>query len=366
MSTEGHAVVIEDLVKRFGNVTAVDGVSITVERGEFFSLLGPSGCGKTTLLRCIAGFLAPDSGRILLEDRDVSGVPPHRRPSNMVFQDYALFPHLNVAKNIAFGLEEERLPRAEISTRVDEALAIVQLEDLAKRRPSQLSGGQQQRVALARAIVKRPVVLLLDEPLGALDLKLRKAMQFELKRIQREIGITFVYVTHDQDEALTMSDRIAVMNGGRCEQLDTPEAVYEHPASRFVADFIGEANLVASEVAEVGADDVGVIIGTSTAVRVARNGHPVSVGQRPTLLVRPEHVRITGDEPTDPVSRVSALLVESAYQGSSIRYVLQLEGGDRIVAEIPYGARPDVEPGDRVWASWDLASGQLLDEQPLA
>jgi spermidine/putrescine transport system ATP-binding protein len=357
------AVVIQDVVKRYDNVTAVDGVSMRIERGEFFSLLGPSGCGKTTLLRCIAGFIAPDEGRILLEGKDVSGVPPHRRPSNMVFQDYALFPHLTVAKNVAFGLEEERLPKAEIATRVEEALAIVQLGSLAKRRPSQLSGGQQQRVALARALIKRPVVLLLDEPLGALDLKLRKAMQFELKQIQREVGITFVYVTHDQDEALTMSDRIAVMNGGRCEQLDTPENIYERPASRFVADFIGEANLVPAEVADVGTDDVGIVLGSGTAMRVTRNGRPVGVGERPTLLIRPEQVRITAEEPVDGGCHAMAVLIESAYQGSHIRYVLELDGGDRIVADVPRDARPDVHPGDRVWVSWDASSARLLEEQ---
>jgi spermidine/putrescine transport system ATP-binding protein len=359
----GPAVVIRNLAKRYDDVTAVDDVSMVIERGEFFSLLGPSGCGKTTLLRCIAGFIAPDAGSILLEGKDVSGVPPHRRPSNMVFQDYALFPHLSVAKNVAFGLEEERLPKDEIAVRVDEALSIVQLEPLAKRRPSQLSGGQRQRVALARALIKRPVVLLLDEPLGALDLKLRKAMQFELKRIQREVGITFVYVTHDQDEALTMSDRIAVMNAGRCEQLDTPENIYERPASRFVADFIGEANLLAAEVADVGTDHLGIVLRSGAAVRVTRNGRPVTVGERPTMLIRPEQVRISGEEPVDGRCQVMAVLAESAYQGSHIRYVLELDGGDRIVADVPRDARPDVHPGDRVWVSWDASSARLLEEQ---
>src|SRR5438128_384652 len=233
---------IERVTKRFGKVDAVHDVSLTIGEGEFFSLLGPSGCGKTTTLRMIAGFETPDAGRILLQGRDVTAVAPNRRPVNMVFQQYALFPHMSIYDNVAFGLKVKRVPKAEHHDRVHDLLRVVALEGMERRRPRQLSGGQQQRVALARALVNRPAALLLDEPLGALDVKLRKQMQLELKRIQNELGTTFVYVTHDQDEALAMSDRIAVMNNGRVEQLGSPREVYEQPTTAFVADFIGSLN----------------------------------------------------------------------------------------------------------------------------
>ncbi|MGZ8566963.1 MAG: ABC transporter ATP-binding protein, partial [Actinomycetota bacterium] len=250
-TTADPAVVVERVSKSYGDVTAVRAVTLEIGRGEFFTLLGPSGCGKTTTLRMIAGFIRPDEGRILIEGRDVTTVPPNRRPSNMVFQQYALFPHLSVRENVAFGPREARMDRGEIARRVAETLELVQLGALAERRPSQLSGGQQQRVALARALVNRPAVLLLDEPLGALDLKMRKAMQVELKRIQREVGITFVYVTHDQDEALAMSDRIAVMNHGVVEQVGPPQEVYDAPRSLFVAGFIGDANLLTGRLISI-------------------------------------------------------------------------------------------------------------------
>jgi len=238
------AIELESVVKQYAGQNAVDGVSLSIAEGEFFSLLGPSGCGKTTTLRMIAGFIQPDEGRILLHGNDVTTVPPNKRPVNLVFQQYALFPHMTVYENVAFGLSVKRVPRREHADRVNEILRVVALEGYEKRRPRQLSGGQQQRVALARALVNRPAALLLDEPLGALDVKLRRHMQLELKRIQHELGTTFVYVTHDQEEALAMSDRIAVMNGGRVEQLGRPREIYETPASDFVADFVGTVNVL--------------------------------------------------------------------------------------------------------------------------
>jgi spermidine/putrescine transport system ATP-binding protein len=238
------AIELESVVKRYGDHNAVDGVSLSIAEGEFFSLLGPSGCGKTTTLRMIAGFVQPDEGRILLHGNDVTTVPPNKRPVNLVFQQYALFPHMTVYDNVAFGLSVKRVPRREHGDRVNEILRVVALEGYEKRRPRQLSGGQQQRVALARALVNRPAALLLDEPLGALDVKLRRHMQLELKRIQHELGTTFVYVTHDQEEALAMSDRIAVMNGGLVEQVGNPREIYETPASDFVADFVGTVNVL--------------------------------------------------------------------------------------------------------------------------
>jgi spermidine/putrescine transport system ATP-binding protein len=359
-ATNSPAVVIENVVKRFGPVTAVDHVSLAIERGEFFSLLGPSGCGKTTLLRCIAGFLSPDEGRVLIQGKDVAGVPPHRRPSNMVFQDYALFPHLDVARNIGFGLKEDGLSKAEIRRRVEEVLAIVQLEGFGRRKPGQLSGGQQQRVALARALVKRPVVLLLDEPLGALDLKLRRAMQLELKRIQREVGITFVYVTHDQEEALTMSDRIAVMQQGRCEQVGSSETIYERPSTLFVADFIGDANLVPVRVVAIDGDAVEVSLGGALTVIAPRDGQSLGVGELSTLLVRPERVTILEREPRGSHPRVRAVLVEAIYQGANIRYELQLPNDQRLVAMVPRERRPSVQPGDAAWVTWEGDAARLL------
>src|SRR5436305_416299 len=240
----GGEVQLVDLVKRFGDVTAVDGISLQMPAGEFFSMLGPSGCDKTTTLRMIAGFEQPTSGQILLDGDDMAFTPPHKRNVNMVFQSYALFPHLNVFDNVAFGLRRHKRPKAEIRQRVAEALELVQLTGLEKRKSAQMSGGQQQRVALARALVLQPAVLLLDEPLGALDAKLRKALQIELKALQQQVGITFVYVTHDQEEALTMSDRIAVMSDGRVEQVGPPQNLYEEPSTTFVADFLGVSNLI--------------------------------------------------------------------------------------------------------------------------
>ena len=316
-----------DLQKRFGTVRAVDGVSLDVRQGEFFSLLGPSGCGKTTTLRMIGGFELPTGGRILLRDRDITDDPPDKRPVNMVFQHYALFPHLDVGDNIAFGLRRRHVGRADIVRRVGEALTLVRLDGYERRKPSHLSGGQQQRIALARALVNRPTVLLLDEPLGALDLKLRRQLQLELKRIQTEVGITFVYVTHDQEEALTMSDRIAVMHAGRIEQLGTPEELYERPATRFVADFIGTTNLLhgtvetadavrlhSGELARVA--PIGLAIGTAVEICLARNR---SRSWLPTLRARSRRPSTRPPISARPSVTRSALRAACACPSSSQR-----------------------------------------------
>src|SRR5579875_3128718 len=268
-------------------VAAVDNVDLVVREGEFFSLLGPSGCGKTTTLRMIGGFEEPTDGTVLLHGKDVTNVPPNRRDVNMVFQHYALFPHMNVADNVAFGLERKGVAKSEVKQRVAEALELVELTGRERRRPRELSGGQQQRVALARALVNRPRALLLDEPLGALDLKLRQTMQMELKRIQREVGITFVYVTHDQSEALTMSDRIAVMNDGVIEQLGLPREIYEHPATRFVAGFIGTSNLLSGTVSRVVEGNAVIEVSADERIVVPVRDRPLAAGEEVELTVRP-------------------------------------------------------------------------------
>jgi putative spermidine/putrescine transport system ATP-binding protein len=288
-----------DLTRRFGEVTAVDAVSLDIGRGEFFTLLGPSGSGKTTTLRLIAGFEQPDGGRVELAGNDVTTRPPHARDVNTVFQDYALFPHMTVRDNVEYGLRVRKVPRAERRARAEEALTMVRLEDYGSRKPAQLSGGQRQRVALARAIVNRPQVLLLDEPLGALDLKLRQEMQVELKRIQGEVGITFVYVTHDQEEALTMSDRLAVFDGGRIEQVGTPADVYEHPANEFVAGFVGVSNVVERD------------------------------GRR--FTIRPEKIRLLGDgEDAGALHAEGGIVRDVAYVGMVTRYLVELEAGGEL------------------------------------
>ena len=292
---------IENVEKAFGKTRAVDGVSLDISENEFFALLGPSGCGKTTLLRMLAGFEAPDSGKILLGGNDISPLPPEKRPLNLMFQSYALFPHMTVRQNLNYGLEMERLSKAEIRARVDETLASTDLSALADRKPDQLSGGQKQRVALARALVKRPKVLLLDEPLGALDKKLRERMQLELKRLQHEAGITFIIVTHDQEEALVMADRMAILKDGKLLQAGTPEEIYEEPSDRFVANFIGIMNFLDGE------------IDGSGAFAVDGSRHPVSVRHGPckgTLAVRPEHVSIT-----DSADGLHAVISDIAYHG---------------------------------------------------
>ena len=303
------AVSLQGVRKVYGDVTAVDGIDLAVRHGEFFSMLGPSGSGKTTTLRMIAGFDLPSEGRVLLDGRDVSKLPPYQRDVNTVFQDYALFPHMSVADNVAYGLMVRRVPRDERRRRVAEALEMVRLPDLGKRKPSQLSGGQRQRIALARALVNRPRVLLLDEPLGALDLKLREEMQIELKAIQKDVGITFIFVTHDQDEALTMSDRIAVFNDGRIEQVGSPAEVYESPETAFVAGFVGTSNLLSGDAAR----DIAGIDGTFT--------------------VRPEkiHLAAPDEQPGADDCSAAGVVREVVYLGVNTRYIVQLESGAELV-----------------------------------
>jgi spermidine/putrescine transport system ATP-binding protein len=320
-----------DVVKKFGEVVAVDHIGLEVQDGEFFSLLGPSGCGKTTTLRLIGGFEAPTSGLIELQGQDVTWLPPYKRNVNTVFQHYALFPHLNVYENIAFGLRRKGVKDASVKARVTEMLKLVELPGFEARKPTQLSGGQAQRVALARALINRPAVLLLDEPLGALDLKLRKQMQVELKRIQQEIGITFIYVTHDQEEAMTMSDRIAVMNLGRYEQLGEPESLYERPMTRFVASFLGISNLLPGTVQVSDGAYACVLLADDTRVRAPRalvgDDATVSVG------VRPEKIRLHDDKAEPPAGHNHLLGVvrDASYLGVSTQYLVEARGGAQIM-----------------------------------
>ncbi|MCS6882047.1 MAG: ABC transporter ATP-binding protein [Oscillochloridaceae bacterium] len=324
MSTT-NAVELRNVVKRFGDIAAVDHVSLEIRDGEFFSLLGPSGCGKTTTLRMIAGFEYPTSGSIVIHGREMANIPPHRRPVNTVFQSYALFPHLTVAQNVAFGLEMKRRPRDEIAARVREALEQVRLSAFADRRPRQLSGGQQQRVALARALINQPEVLLLDEPLGALDQKLRKELQIELKSLQRRVGITFIFVTHDQEEALTMSDRIAVMSQGKVLQIGSPTEIYERPTCRFVADFIGETNFIAGKVTENGAN--AATIETHDGLRLrGLTPRPVRVGEEAVLSIRPEKALLLapGDARADHPFALPVRVELVSYIGSDTRITVRL------------------------------------------
>ncbi|MFJ9084483.1 MULTISPECIES: ABC transporter ATP-binding protein [unclassified Streptomyces] len=363
------AISLVDVVKYFDGAGARDtavvrGVDLSIGEGEFFSLLGPSGCGKTTTLRMIAGFEEPTSGQILLHGRDMVGVPPNQRDINMVFQSYALFPHLSVADNVAFGLRRKRVPKDEIRDRVEKILHTVELADKADRRPRQLSGGQQQRVALARALVNRPRALLLDEPLGALDLKLRQSMQLELKRIQREVGITFIYVTHDQAEALTMSDRIAVMNNGVVEQVASPREVYEKPATAFVAGFIGTSNLVGGRLSSVETDSGVVDFGDGQRVTVPLDAAH-DVGASVELTVRPEKITLTTG-PADTASRIRGTVREVVYLGTSTSYTVDTGPGVEMTVFQPNDGTALVFPdrGDTVWLSWATDHSYLLTTAP--
>jgi len=352
---------IERVTKRFDDFVAVDAADFAIERGEFFSMLGPSGCGKTTTLRMIAGFEQPTAGRITLEGKDVSRVPPYKRNVNTVFQHYALFPHMSVSDNVAFGPRSRRVARHEISERVRELLEVVRLTDFADRRPGQLSGGQQQRVALARALVNYPSALLLDEPLGALDLKLRQAMQLELKRIQREVGITFVYVTHDQEEALTMSDRIAVMNEGKVEQIAPPEEIYHSPASVFVAGFIGVANLLPATISAIHGETADVTLAGDTRAEVPVGPGELLVHGRGTVMLRPERIGVRVDEPTNGGPRLRTTVADLTFQGPLVRAALRTVDGSEVVAHIgPEDDLPMLRPGDAVWITWEQEAARLL------
>jgi spermidine/putrescine transport system ATP-binding protein len=355
-SNQAVTVRLDGVVKRFHQVTAVDHLNLQVAGGEFFSMLGPSGCGKTTTLRIIAGFEQPDEGSVFLEGRSVENTPPYRRNVNTVFQSYALFEHLSVWDNVAFGPRRRKVPEAEIRKRVGEMLELVRLKPKATAKPRQLSGGQQQRVALARALVNLPAVLLLDEPLGALDLQLRKQMQIELKEIQRTVGITFIYVTHDQEEALTMSDRIAVMNEGLLQQCGSPEEIYERPANAFVAGFIGISNLLSGEV-----EDHGVRLKTGQVIPAALDGG-IAAGEKVFLCVRPEKLRL-GPKVDGQVS-VDGTVVETVYLGTATQYMVELAPGLRLVAieNNVHTATSDrrLARGSKVSVGWLPEHGRVL------
>jgi spermidine/putrescine transport system ATP-binding protein len=364
---ENVAVELRDVVKSFGDVVAVEHVSLRIRDGEFFSLLGPSGCGKTTTLRMIAGFEQPTTGEVFIADQPVAGVPAFERNTNMVFQNYALFPHMTVAQNVAFGLEMKRVSRAEINQRVTEALEMVRLPGMEDRRPNQLSGGQQQRVALARALVNRPSVLLLDEPLGALDLKLRKEMQLELKDLQHRVGITFIYVTHDQEEALTMSDRIAVMHEGHVLQVGSPTEIYERPACRFVAGFIGETNFLDGEVVGQENSQVVVKIRPNLTVRVPI-GEEGTASPEVTVTIRPEKIRIL-DKPLPRIENcLPGVIQEVVYIGTDTHFQISL--AEEIVIRVRQQNSISAtdqraysgERGDTVYVAWASESGLLLAE----
>ena len=355
-------VTFEQITKRFGAFTAVDALTLEIREREFFALLGPSGCGKTTLLRLLAGFEKPDGGRVLLAGQDLAGVPPYRRPVNMMFQSYALFPHLTVAGNVAFGLKQDKLPKDEIAARVDEMLALVRLTGFADRKPDQLSGGQRQRVALARSLAKRPKVLLLDEPLAALDRKLREETRFELKALQARLQTTFVIVTHDQDEAMTVADRIGLMHQGSLAQVGAPVEVYERPDSRWVAGFVGDVNLIEARVTAVYPSFVAL---ERDGMRLRAAGTAVAPGKA-ALALRPEKIRIDHAVPEgEPENGVAGNVTDIGYLGTLSIYKVRIDGGLVLKAAVMNGARDAaraIHVNDRVWLSWTPESGVVLTD----
>jgi len=363
-TADDFIVKLEDINKHFDGVYACDDISLNIQRGEFFSLLGPSGCGKTTLLRILAGFEAPNKGRVIIDGIDMTSVPAYLRPVNMMFQSYALFPHMNVEQNIAFGLKQEPMPKAQRNDRVREMMALVQLEKHAKRKPHQLSGGQRQRVALARALAKQPKLLLLDEPLGALDKKLREQTQFELVNLQARLGITFVVVTHDQEEAMTMSSRIALMNNGRIEQLDSPRRLYEFPATRYAADFIGLVNLFEGHV--VSHENDTALIDCEQAGTLLRVHHsqPLAANMPVTVAMRPEKIRLHNQYDGQP-NQVRAVIKEIAYLGDISIYHAELESGRRVKFTLPNVQALAEQPltwEQTVVLSWNADSCNVLTQ----
>lgn len=350
--------------KKFGDFTAVNDVSLDIFQGELFALLGPSGCGKTTLLRMLAGLERPSSGQIWIDGQDVTGTPPYDRPVNMMFQSYALFPHMTVERNVAFGLRQEKMNKRDIAARVNELLELVQLGDFARRKPAELSGGQRQRVALARSLAKRPKLLLLDEPLAALDKKLREETQFELMNIQEQTNVTFVVVTHDQEEAMTLSTRIAVMNEGAVQQVGTPTEVYEFPRTRYVADFLGSVNLFEGIVAET-SNDRGVVIESNQAGVTLHldSSDELAAGTRVIVAIRPEKIEINKSEPEQTENRCQGKVEEIAYQGSLSIYRIKLSNGTVVRVTMPNHARTTERPvdwDDDVWLHWGRHVGVIL------
>ncbi|WP_109310503.1 ABC transporter ATP-binding protein [Ruegeria sp. AU67] len=355
---------IRGVTKKYGEVTAVDNVDLDIYKGELFCLLGGSGCGKSTLLRMLAGFEDLNAGTITIDGVDMADVPAYERPTNMMFQSYALFPHMTVEKNVAFGLEQDHVPKFDLADRVHDILKLVELEDFKKRKPKQLSGGQRQRVALARALVKRPKLLLLDEPLAALDKKLRKQTQFELANIQDKVGVTFIVVTHDQEEAMTLSSRMAVMDAGRFKQIGTPTEIYEFPESRFVADFIGSANIFEGRVIEDGADHVRVE--TAFCEVFIDHGHSVMVGSKIWVALRPEKIRLEkSDEVAEGSNQTSAIIDDVGYLGETSTYKVRLPNDEVFDVTMPNQSRPThatrrITWEDKVNISWDPSSAMLL------
>jgi putrescine transport system ATP-binding protein len=357
-------VIVEGVGKSFGSVTALDGISLKIYQGEIFSLVGGSGCGKTTLLRMLAGFEEPDSGKISIDGTDMKNVPPYARPVNMMFQSYALFPHMTVEANVGYGLRSLALPAPERKRQVDEALAMVQLGGMGRRKPHQLSGGQRQRVALARALIRRPKMLLLDEPLSALDKKLREQTQFELMRIQYEVGITFVIVTHDQEEAMALSTRMAVMDRGRVLQVGTPAEIYEFPSTRFVANFIGTTNLFEATITECSSARITVRCPEIDRELVVDDRGRFSLGQRVCLAIRPEKIRLSKAPPTAPGTNcLKGVVWELGYLGNHSIFRVKTDSGRILVVSAPNAHRTAEWPidwSDEVYASWDAESGLLL------
>ena len=365
------SVELKNVIKEFHDnktnqiVRAIDNVSLAIEDGEFFALLGPSGCGKTTTLRAIAGFEQPSSGEVLIRGKAVQGIPPFHRPVNTVFQDYALFPHMSIMQNVMFGLKMAKVPADEAKKRAKEALELVQLGHTAERKPNQLSGGQRQRIALARALVNRPAVLLLDEPLGALDLKLRKTMQYELKTMQREVGITFIFVTHDQEEALTMADRIAVMSEGKVLQVGRADEIYEAPANRFVADFIGETNFINGTLEAKQGDSGTLKLSDGRRLEAKLKGHQLNIGEKVSIAIRPEKIRLhETSETSNAGNSISGDIAEAYYIGTDTRY--RVTSGSDIdlvvrVQNLNTGYKSMLSPGTKVNLSWNADNATLLN-----